>query len=149
MARTDQVMSSADSERRHGQMTVSSAAAHRRSLSVRVVFLPSLAVLITLPLGVLSAVHRGDGSVSLAQLSANQEAYSGKYVQTHGVVREFEGGYVGVHYVIEDSQSNRVLIQPADKVAPYLGRDVTVFGQFEWHAEGGRFINADRIQPAS
>ena len=123
--------------------------AQGRSVSVRFAFLLTLAVLITLPLAILSVAHRSDGSVSLAQLATNQEAYSGKYVQAHGVVREFEGGYVGVHYVIEDSQSNRVLIQPPSLAAPYLGRDVTVFGRFEWHAEGGRFIEADRIVPSS
>ena len=123
--------------------------AEGRSASARLLFLLALAVLITLPLAVLSVAHRGDGSVSLAQLAANQEAYSGKYVQAHGVVREFEGGYVGVHYVIEDSQTNRVLIQPPSLAAPYLGRDVTVFGRFTWHAEGGRYIDADRIVPSS
>jgi hypothetical protein len=108
----------------------------------------ALAALVTLPLGIWSVTHRTNGSVSLAQLAVNQEAYSGTYVQTHGVVREFEGGYVGVHYVLEDDQSNRVLIQPAAVAASYVGREVTVFGRFEWHMEGGRFITVDRLEPS-
>ncbi|SRR5581483_979229 len=127
-------------------MAATIAPAHGRE-PLRLLFLLALAALIVLPLAIWSGTHRGDGSVSLAQLAAKQEAYSGKYVQTHGVVREFEGGYVGLHYVIEDSQPNRVLIQPPALAAPYLGRDVTVVGRFEWHAEGGRYINADRVDP--
>jgi hypothetical protein len=117
-------------------------------LPLRFLFLVALAVLITLPLAIWSGAQRGDSSVSLAQLAAKQESYAGKYVRTHGIVREFEGGYVGLHYVIEDSQSNRVLIQPPAVAAPYVGRDVTVVGRFKWHAEGGRYIDADRVEPS-
>ena len=77
-------------------------------------------MVIALPFGILSMTRRPDGSVSLAQLAARQETYSGQFVRTSGVIRQFEGGYEGIHYVIEDYQPNRVLLRPAAVAAPYI-----------------------------
>ncbi|HKY76235.1 MAG TPA: hypothetical protein VJS45_08855 [Acidimicrobiia bacterium] len=118
---------------------------------------PSRTVLVALVLallgtGVLWVVLRpepGPRRVSVAELTASQEAHDGRYVRTEGVVRRFgpEDGALRLHYVVEDDVANRVKLVGADP-APLVGRAVEVVGRFRFTEELGRFIEVERLAPA-
>ncbi|WP_245791891.1 hypothetical protein [Modicisalibacter ilicicola] len=81
--------------------------------------------------------------VSLSVLATRQAAYSGKQVDTRGVVRTFE---TPRHYWIEDDDLNRVEVLPAERIAPYLGERVRVGGRFHYAPSEGRRLEVERIE---
>lgn len=79
----------------------------------------------------------GPVEVALADLSADHEEYDGQIVVARGVVRTF---HEPRHYWIEDTQLNRVEIQPQDRIRSYLGDEVRVVGRFTARDGEGRRI---------
>ncbi len=77
--------------------------------------------------------------VTLADLVAQQEAYAGQQVETSGEVRAFHDPG-GTYYVLEDANANRVQVRPADDVARYVGRQLTVVGRFDVLPDAGRVM---------
>lgn len=88
----------------------------------------------------------GPGSVSLAKLAANQDAYIGKKVTTSGVVRSQRGGGQSRYYVLADRADDLVLLVPRQLAHRYTGDHVIVSGQFGVDARAGRFIRIGRIK---
>jgi hypothetical protein len=89
--------------------------------------------------------HHGPVDVTLSSLARYQESYQGELVRTRGVVRTFEASG---HYWIEDSEPNRVAIEPVALVAPLLGREVRVVGRFHFDDQTGRVIHIRDIGPS-
>src|SRR5712691_5706258 len=72
----------------------------------------------------------GSGSVTLAKLVANQDAYVGKEVTVRGRV-DVQRNVDGTHYyVLSDPAQDLVALVPARLVRFDQGRDVTVSGRF-------------------
>ncbi len=106
-----------------------------------------VAALMVTALMVLTAcglVTTGPRAVTLAELAADQDRYDGTVVSTEGVVRSFDDP---LHYWIEDEDVNRVELVPHDEVAPLLGEEVRVVGEFTFDRDQGRLITVDRIEP--
>ncbi len=78
-------------------------------------------------------------------LAAQEDAYQDKLVRTQGVVRMFEPPR---HYWLEDHESNRVGLEPAELAAPLLGQVVRVVGCFTFDEQQGRVIRIQEIAPA-
>ncbi len=94
--------------------------------------------------GTPGAVQR----VSLAQLAAHQDHYSGDRVTTTGTVRRFGHG-ADVYYVIEDAAHNRVEVRPGSLVADRVGSEVTVTGRFDFDDARGRTLRGTSVRPAT
>jgi hypothetical protein len=94
------------------------------------------------------ADESGPAAVTLAELVAGQEDYSGRLVETRGVVRGFgeAEGATTPHYVVEDEIANRVALRPTDVAGPYAGQDVVVVGSFRYSEREGRSIEIKRIE---
>lgn len=86
----------------------------------------------------------GPADVTLAELAARPQAYDGRDVRTRGTVRVFDAPR---HYWLEDAQLNRVGLEPMERIAPHLGREVTVTGRFSYARERGRRIAISSIEP--
>lgn len=82
--------------------------------------------------------------MSLADLVAHQESWVGQRIETSGEVRAFSDAGTR-YYVLEDSRSNRVELQPASVVSPYLGEAVTVIGGFNVKAGIGRTLTVEDV----
>lgn len=93
----------------------------------------------------LAACDRSTAPVelSLAELAANPAAYNGRVVRTRGTVRGFDDPR---HYWLEDDNMNRVGLIPEDRVAPHLGRQITVLGQFSYARDRGRRLRVGTIE---
>jgi hypothetical protein len=85
-------------------------------------------------------------TVSLGQLAADQEGYSGDTVSTSGVVRKFSDSS-GAYFVLEDTDQNRVELEPAEIASPFDGQTVRVSGHFDFSSESGRRIEISSIRP--
>ncbi|WP_227368102.1 hypothetical protein [Halomonas sp. M20] len=81
--------------------------------------------------------------VPLSILASQPAAYKDKRVATQGVVRTFEAPR---HYWIEDDGLNRVEVFPQERIAPYLGEQVRIVGQFQYEQNTGRKLEAQRIE---
>jgi hypothetical protein len=80
--------------------------------------------------------------VTLSSLARYQEAYQGRLVRTQGVVRTYESSG---QFWIEDSEPNRVALEPVGLVAPLLGKEVRVVGRFHFDERTGRLIHIKEI----
>jgi hypothetical protein len=91
----------------------------------------------------------GTRSVSLSELAFNPEDYDDSDVSTSGVVVEFDedDGALVRHFVIQDTEQNRVKLLPIDAVEPHVGRIVRVTGHFTFSAAEGRPIETEEITP--
>ncbi|WP_083651492.1 hypothetical protein [Vreelandella massiliensis] len=65
---------------------------------------------------------------------------------TSGRVRSFDEP---LHYWIEDVDLNRVEIKPHELIAPHLGKEVEVEGQFSFSRETGRLLQAESVSPVN
>lgn len=103
------------------------------------------ALLATLCLAVLVGCGRSSDptEVSLAELAERPAAYNGRVVRTRGTVRGFDDPR---HYWLEDENMNRVGLIPVDRVAPHLGRQITVLGQFSYARDQGRRLRVGTIE---
>jgi hypothetical protein len=90
----------------------------------------------------------GPDAVPLDELAANPEAFVGETVSTVGRVRSFgpEDGATSLHYVIEDSESNRVELLPAERARPHEGEFVRVIGTFTFDERVGRRLQIEEIE---
>ena len=88
------------------------------------------------------------GRVSLAQLAARQDHYSGDVVTTTGTVRRFGQG-ASTYYVIEDAAHHRVEVAPNASFSGHVGDDVTVTGRFTLTEDRGRHLDATKVTPAT
>jgi len=80
--------------------------------------------------------------VTLSTLARYQEAYQGRLVRTDGIVRTYESSG---QYWIEDTEPNRVALEPVRLVAPLLGKEVRVVGRFHFDDRTGRLIHIEAI----
>ena len=87
----------------------------------------------------------GDGTLSLAQLASNQDAYVGKEVSTSGVVEEQANADGSIYYVLADPQQDLVALRPASRVRRYVGVAVRVRGRFRVAPSAGRLIQVEVI----
>lgn len=113
-----------------------------------------IACLLALPVGLLAALSlTGCGSdadkpqpATLAVLTANSSAHDGQSVATSGRVRSFDEPR---HYWIEDIDLNRVEIKPHELIAPHLGKEVDVIGDFSFSPKAGRLLQVESVSPAA
>lgn len=93
----------------------------------------------------LNGCGQGDKplEISLAELAERPAAYDGRVVRTRGTVRGFDDPR---HYWLEDANLNRVGLTPEDRIAPHLGRQITVLGQFSYARDRGRRIRVGTIE---
>ncbi len=105
---------------------------------------PKLLALVCLLLA-LTACEPGNAplELSLAELAAQPAAYDGRIVRVRGTVKGFHDPR---HYWLEDEQLNRVGLIPEDRIAPHLGRQVTVLGQFSYSRERGRRLRVGTVE---
>lgn len=87
--------------------------------------------------------REGIEDLTLAELAARQHRYDGQTVRTRGTVRMFD---TPRHYWLEDDHINRVGLVPAERIAPHLGRQVTVVGRYTFAPERGRLITISTIE---
>lgn len=104
-----------------------------------------------LPLLLVLGGCGGARSVALADLAFEPERYDGDAVTTSGVVVEFDedDGALVRHFVIQDTDANRVKLLPDEEAEPFVGRIVRVTGQFSFDESTGRAIQVEEISPAS
>lgn len=93
----------------------------------------------------LNGCGQGDTplEISLAELVERPAAYDGRVVRTRGTVRGFDDPR---HYWLEDANLNRVGLTPEDRIAPHLGRQITVLGQFSYTRDRGRRLRVGTIE---
>lgn len=84
-------------------------------------------------------------TISLADLTTEQERFIGDTVRTSGVVREFLDPDGSRYYVLEDGAHNRVQLLPATTVARYDRLTVTVIGVFDVRPALGRVLEVQSI----
>lgn len=82
----------------------------------------------------------GGGQVPLARLAGNQDAYVGKRVTTSGRVEKQTNVDGTPYYVLTDTERNLVILLPASRARPYVGRKVSVRGRFGFNPHVGRLI---------
>ncbi len=99
-------------------------------------------VVIALPAPACSRHDDRPVDVTLSSLARYQEAYQGRLVRTQGVVRTYESSG---QYWIEDTEPNRVALEPVPLVAPLLGKEVRVVGRFHFDDQTGRRIHIQEI----
>ena len=102
-------------------------------------------LLMALCLTVLVGCDQGNKpiEVSLSELTERPAVYGGRVVRTRGTVRGFDDPR---HYWLEDENLNRVGLLPEERVAPHLGRQITVLGQFSYTRDRGRRIRVGTIE---
>jgi predicted small lipoprotein YifL len=105
----------------------------------------------SIAVAVLLAALAGCGGprvVPLSEFVANPDYYDGREVVAHGVVLEFgdDDGPVEHHYVIQDSDVNRVQLLPNEAAEPHVGSVVEVAGEFEFDPDRGRLLHVERIE---
>lgn len=109
--------------------------------------LPAASLFISLSLILLSACSPQTSTpieVSLAELTAQPNTYSGRSVRTRGIVRSFPQPR---HYWLEGALTQRVGLLPAERIAPHLDRQVSVSGQFSYSPARGRYLQIEHIEP--
>lgn len=108
----------------------------RRSLK------PVLAALLpALLIAACSEEPPAPATVQLVNLVRFAESYDGRRVTVTGTVRAHPEPE---HYWIEDSDLNRVAIQPSSAVSELVGETVRVTGRFRRSPERGRSIEVER-----
>lgn len=95
----------------------------------------------------------GSGSAVLAQpaaLWAAPDQYQGDLVRTTGIVRGFEIGTAGEHYVVEDAAPHRIALLGVDhaRLATMVGRTVVVIGRFHFSGDTGYTLDVRSIDVA-
>lgn len=100
--------------------------------------------MLCVPLLAACGAHGTAEDVTLAELAARPQAYDGHTVRTRGTVRAFDAPR---HYWLEDADINRVGLEPMERIAPHLGREVSVTGLFSYARERGRRITISDIAP--
>jgi hypothetical protein len=106
-------------------------------------------LLSVLLLALLAVGCGGTQSVVLSELAFNPESYDGDQIRTSGVVVEFDedDGALHRHYVIQDTDQNRVKLEPLEAAEPHEGRIVRVTGQFSFSETEGRVLQVEEITP--
>lgn len=84
-----------------------------------------------------------DHEITLAELAANQQAYDGLLVRARGTVKGFHDPR---HYWLEDEHVNRVGLMPPERIAPHLGREVSIVGRYSYARNRGRRITIIEIE---
>ncbi len=96
-------------------------------------------------LAVLSLAGCGNAEpvrTSLSTLSQVQAEFSGRQVIVSGTLRTFESPK---HYWIENDSFDRVALEGADNLAPWVGQTIEVRGTFFYEPETGRRIDVEEI----
>lgn len=110
--------------------------------------LPTLLLIAVVSLStlVLSACEGSKAplEISLAELAARPAAYDGRVLRVRGTVKGFHDPR---HYWLEDDALNRVGLLPEERIAPHLGRQVTVLGQFSYTRKTGRRLRVGTVEP--
>lgn len=111
---------------------------------------PWAALIAALALAACGGTGRSDAQPSpLSDLAQNQDAYVGKTVSTSGSVERQRNTDGTAYYVLTDAQQDLVILQPASRAKPYVGRAVVVTGRFEVDPTAGRVIRLQQIKPAA
>lgn len=87
------------------------------------------------------------GRVPLSELASHQDRYTGHRLTTWGTVAEIEDPSGFTYLVVEDSNHDRVLLQPATAVEARLGETVEITGRFEVDPNRGRTLTVSHVQP--
>lgn len=98
----------------------------------------------TLALAACGAQPDAAEAVALAEVASRSDAYDGQMLSLRGRV---QGYHDPRHYWLEDGQRNRVGLAPAERIAPHLGREVTVVGHYHYSRERGRWLTIHAIEP--
>lgn len=104
---------------------------------------PGSVVLVSVVALLAAACSGGVAEVTLADLTTGQESYDGRLVRTEGIVRAFDDPR---HFWIEDTDLNRVEVQPPGSVEPHLGERVRVEGRFTFRDDEGRRIAVEALE---
>jgi hypothetical protein len=99
-----------------------------------------LAATLSVVLLAAACVAGSPQEVTLAELAAQQEAFSGEGVVTEGVLRTDPEPR---HYWIEDTELHRVELQPHDGLSSLVGRRLRVTGTFTFDDSVGRTIRVN------
>jgi hypothetical protein len=91
----------------------------------------------------------GPTSVSLAELSAQQERFDGETVEVSGEVFEITEGYDAPYFVLQDGVPNRVLLLPTEAAVEFDGEPACVVGEFRFEEGVGRTLRIERIEAAT
>jgi len=103
------------------------------------VFLVALAVT---PIASCGGRDPGATELRLADLVRFAQQYDDERVATTGVVHTHPEPE---HYWIEDSDLNRVAVQPGSAVSGLVGKTVHIEGRFEYSPSEGRYIRAEHV----
>jgi hypothetical protein len=80
---------------------------------------------------------------SLSALTAAQLDFDGRAVVVIGTLRTFDSPR---HYWIENESPDRVALESADELAPYVGQTVEVRGIFTYERNAGRRIKVKALR---
>ncbi|HZD22039.1 MAG TPA: hypothetical protein VE569_01330 [Acidimicrobiia bacterium] len=80
---------------------------------------------------------------------AQQDELAGQRVTVAGTVVPFEEPDGTLSFVLEDEQSNRVLLIPGDRATRYSGEQVVVTGDYDFDPEAGRLLRIEKISPSA
>lgn len=110
-------------------------------MTVRNILFASICALALIACGNNSGIVE---EVALAEIASRQHAYDGRILRIRGTVRGFHDPR---HYWLEDGHRNRVGLEPAELIAPHLGREVSVVGRYTFARDRGRRVAITSIEP--
>lgn len=84
-------------------------------------------------------------TTSLSALSQAQRDFNGRNVIVSGVLRTFDAPK---HYWIENDSFNRVALEGAESLSPWVGQTIEVHGTFFYDVETGRRIEVKAFKPS-
>lgn len=93
-------------------------------------------------LSVVGCVDSAPVATDLSALSNAQEEFSGRRVIVSGTLRAFDAP---LHYWIEGETHDRVALESAEDLGPWVGQTLTVHGTFFYDRESGRRIRVEKF----
>jgi hypothetical protein len=99
----------------------------------------------------MSCAEPAPQAVPLGVLARDQERYDGRELILMGRVRPIEDRDASRYFVLEDADSNRVLLEPTEDAEAFEHQAACVRGEFRFSESTGRRleVGAIRLLPAS